>query len=538
MHCRNIVGLTLLVCMVLAQGCGDDGGTSPDTTPPAAVADLAVVSVAQDSVRLAWTAPGDNGNDGTASDYDIRYSTVAVTPANWDQAVKCTGEPSPRAAGGSENFTVSGLTEGTPYFFALKTADEVPNWSALSNVASTSTSPDTTPPASVVDLSIAGQTNNSVELTWTAPGDDGTQGTVSEYDIRYSTSTITPANWDQALECTGEPAPQASGSVESFTVSGLIEETQYFFALKAADEVPNWSDLSNVANATTSTVTGYSFLRSWGGTGSGNGQFDFPIGIAVGASGYVYVVDDRNFRIQKFSADGTFVTAWGSLGSGDGEFDDFEGVAVDDDGNVYVADSDNGRVQKFTSDGIFIKSWAQTGSGSGMLEYPCGIAVAPSGNIYLADWYGGVHEYTADGVSVRQWGGTGAGDGEFTHPYGVAVDGMGNVYVTDDGGDRVQKFTSEGMFLLKWGSTGSGAGQFDGIFHAAVGPAGNLFVADSGNNRIQKFTSDGFFLLEWGSEGNGAGQFDYPVGIAVDASGSVYVVDTDNDRVQVFAPAP
>ena len=533
---RNIIVVSLLAGISLAYGCGDDGGTSPDTTPPAAVADLTVVGVAQDSVRLAWTAPGDNGNTGTASEYDIRYSTAAITPANWDQAMECAGEPAPQASGSIENFTVSGLTEGTPYFFTLRTADEVPNWSGLSNVASTATSPETTPPAAVADLAVGNVTNSSVELTWTAPGDDSTQGTATQYDIRYSTAAITPANWDQATECTGEPAPQASGSGESFMVSGLIEETQYFFALKAADEVPNWSGLSNVANATTSAITGYVFVTSWGSFGSEAGQFDFPIDVAVDGSGYVYICDEANARVQKFTADGTFVTEWGSEGSGEGEFGDFEGIAVDDGGNVYCSDSGNSRVQKFTSGGVFARSWGQDGSGTGDLGYPCGIAVAPSGHVYVADWYGGVHKYTSDGSSVRQWGGAGTGDGEFAHPYGVAVDQMGNVYVSDDGGDRIQKFTSEGVFLLEWGSTGSGDGQFDAPFHIAVGPAGNVFVADSRNSRIQKFTSEGVFLLKWGSEGTGDGQFDYPVGVTVDGAGNVYVIDTDNNRIQVFAP--
>jgi hypothetical protein len=451
--------------------------------------------------------------------------------------MECTGEPTPQASGSSESFGVSGLSEGTPYFFALKAADEVPNWSGLSNVASTATSPERIPPAAVTDFAVAGVTHNSVQLRWTAPGDDSTQGTASQYDIRYSTAWVTQANWDQASQCSDEPSPQAAGSTERYTVTGLVEETPYYFAMKAADEVPNWSQLSNMTGTTTYAVTGYEFVTSWGTTGSQAGQFDFPVDVAVDGSGYVYVVDEMNFRVQKFTSEGVFVGEWGSRGTGEGQFQYFEGIAVDDVGNVYVADSGNGRVQKFTSDGIFVKSWAQTGSGSGVLEYPCGIAVAPSGNVYLADWYGGVHEYTSDGASVRQWGGAGTGDGQFTHPYGVAVDHLDNVYVGDDGGDRIQKFTSEGVFLLKWGSHGSADGQFDEPYHVAVGPAGNVYIADSRNNRIQKFTSDGVFLLKWGIEGTGEGQFDYPVGITVDNQGNVYVVDSDNDRVQVFAPA-
>jgi hypothetical protein len=112
--------------------------TSPppaDTTPPATVTDLSVSEVTTDSVTLTWTAPGDDGNIGTASEYDIRYSTSSITEANWNLASQVLGEPKPSVAGSMETFVVTGLSPGTTYYFALKTADEVPNWSGLSNVA-------------------------------------------------------------------------------------------------------------------------------------------------------------------------------------------------------------------------------------------------------------------------------------------------------------------------------------------------------------------------------------------------------------------
>jgi len=110
---------------------------------------------------------------------------------------------------------------------------------------------DTIPPDAVTDLTVSESTINSVTLIWTAPGDDGNVSTASTYDIRYSTSEITDANWASATQCTGEPAPQSAGSTESFVVTGLSAGTTYYFALKTANEVPNWSDLSNVPSGTT-----------------------------------------------------------------------------------------------------------------------------------------------------------------------------------------------------------------------------------------------------------------------------------------------
>jgi len=87
---------------------------------------------------------------------------------------------------------------------------------------------------------------NTITLTWTAPGDDLDVGTASLYDLRYSDSPITEANWGQATRAIGEPTPKIAGSTETFTVSGLYPDTLYYFAIKAADEVPNWSTLSPV----------------------------------------------------------------------------------------------------------------------------------------------------------------------------------------------------------------------------------------------------------------------------------------------------
>ncbi len=203
------------------------------------------------SITLTWTAPGDDGTIGTAMQYDIRHAASPITEANWEAAVQVDGEPAPQPTGSAESFIVEGLSSGTTYYFAIKAADEVPNWSVLSNVVSRQTLDEEIPPAVIADLAAGNATAASITLTWTAPGDDGSSGTASVYDIRYSTSPITDANWDGAVQVDNEPGPQTAGSNESFTVGGLNPDTTYYFAIKTADEVPNWSGLSNVGSAKT-----------------------------------------------------------------------------------------------------------------------------------------------------------------------------------------------------------------------------------------------------------------------------------------------
>lgn len=88
-------------------------------------------------------------------------------------------------------------------------------------------------------------------------------------------------------------------------------------------------------------------LATWDTWGRGNGQFIYPVGIAIDRSDYAYVVDRDNNCIQKFTLEGKFVTKWGTGGVARGQFDWPWGVAINSAGDVYVADSRNLRIQKF-----------------------------------------------------------------------------------------------------------------------------------------------------------------------------------------------
>lgn len=115
---------------------------------------------------------------------------------------------------------------------------------------------DTTRPAKVTDLKVASSTGNTLTLAWTASGDDGTVNRASYYDIRYSTTPISDATWNDATKITNPPVPSAPGLTESYVVLDLTAQTKYYFALKTADEMNNWSSLSNIANGTTSSGGG------------------------------------------------------------------------------------------------------------------------------------------------------------------------------------------------------------------------------------------------------------------------------------------
>lgn len=110
-----------------------------DDNPPSAITDLAATPVSANQIALTWTSPGNDGATGRAATYDLRYSTSPIDPGNFDSATKVDHLPSPQSVGASESFEITGLNPATTYYFALKSADEAPNWSPISNLPSAAT---------------------------------------------------------------------------------------------------------------------------------------------------------------------------------------------------------------------------------------------------------------------------------------------------------------------------------------------------------------------------------------------------------------
>jgi hypothetical protein len=208
--------------------------TVPDTTAPAAITNLAVTLNPNGSVNLTWTAPGDDGSVGTATSYDIRYSTVPINATNWANATNATGEPTPGVAGTAQKMSIAGLAEGFTYYFAIVASDEVPNDSPLSNVVNvTLASPtDTTPPATPTGVQAVAETTG-IRVTWTAVSD----ADLNHYAIYRSTNNAT---FTLVTNVT-------SGT--SYLDTNVVNGTTYYYKLTATDDSENESPFSTTTKA-------------------------------------------------------------------------------------------------------------------------------------------------------------------------------------------------------------------------------------------------------------------------------------------------
>ena len=157
--------------------------------------------------------------------------------------------------------------------------------------------------------------STSATLTWTAPGDDGSIGRATRYDLRYSSLPITSINFTQAKAATGVPLPKTAGSPESFTVTGLASDSAYYLAVKAVDDAGNWSLISNVAIRPAQTAgfgreaLAVSFSTPWPNPSRDVARFAYQLPLAAAMQVDAFDISGRHVR--------TIASGWHDAGAGE-----------------------------------------------------------------------------------------------------------------------------------------------------------------------------------------------------------------------------
>lgn len=190
-------------------------------------------------------------------------------------------------------------------------------------------------------------------------------------------------------------------------------------------------------------------LGKKGVAGDGEDTFRQPSDVLVAPNGDIFVADghgaDGNNRIVKLSSDGTFIKAWGQTGVGPGDFRDPHALAMDSTGRLFVGDRRNRRIQLFDQDGNHLATWTQFGG-------PSGLYIDANDVLYSADsesnaqtnpgWKRGIRigsvtdgfvtAFIPDPEPDQDGKGTSAAEG-------VGVDSAGNVYGAEVGPQAMRK---------------------------------------------------------------------------------------------------
>jgi len=303
------------------------------------------------------------------------------------------------------------------------------------------------------------------------------------------------------------------------------------------------------------------------GYGGDNGPatsalLNYPRGVAVDASGNLYIADSNNNRIRKVSGgvittvagDGNFGYIGDGMPATSSWLNGPDGVTVDSAGNIFIADTGNGRIRRVTGgtistvagNGTFGYNGDNMAATSAELTSPAGVAVDSADNIYIAD-LGNNRVRKVSAGTITMVAGVGAlgstsgfgynGDNipaataELYGPWGVALDASGNLYIADTDNNRIRKVAG-GIITTVAGDAGLYAPS--GV---ALDAAGNLYIADTDNYRLLEVAGGIITTLAGGGNPVGlngpatSAQLEYPIGIAVDASGNIYIADLLADRV-------
>jgi sugar lactone lactonase YvrE len=299
-------------------------------------------------------------------------------------------------------------------------------------------------------------------------------------------------------------------------------------------------DLSPTAvwNQSATTVAG----AQSGISGSSNGYLNSPGSLTISTDDILYIADQDNNRVVVVNlTSSTIIRNLGSVqGAASNQFYWPNDISVTET-SIYVLDSKNYRVQKWSINGTN----PSTVPGTGSIHYSFYMFMDKYGSLYVSVLDDNTVIRFAPNSSVfltiAGTGSSGAQSNRLSSPYGIFVDDNLTLYIADYNNNRIQMWkygASTGTTVVGTGTSGATLAELNNPSAVLVDTNGYMYIADSGNNRIVRWapnsTSGICIVACTGSSGTNSNRLNYPSALAFDSNGSLYVCDLSNNRVQKF----
>ncbi len=461
-----------------------------------------VANAGNTQVSLTWNA------SAGATSYEVYEATTNGGPYS---SVNVTS---------NTNYTVTGLTNGTTYYFVVRAINSV---GTSSNSTQANATPAVPPPSAPTGVAASGG-NGQVQINW-----NSVSGATS-YNIYWSTASgVTPQNGTKIANVTSP-----------YTQTGLTNGTIYYYVVTAVNSSGESAASTPQAQATPSSGSTLPSAPTGVAASGGNGQVQINWNSVSGATSYniywstasgvtpqngtkianvtspytqtgltngtiyYYVVTAVNSSGESAastpqaqatpSSGGSVVTHTYSVGTGP------RGIAIDSSGNIWVTNNGSNTVTKLSSSGSTLGTYP-------VGTYPVGISIDSAGNVWVAN--GNSNTVTKLSSSGSILGTYPAG----TAPRGILIDTSGNVWVTDHiSSGTVTKLSSSGSILGTYpvGNT---------PFGIAINTSGNVWVANWGSINVTELNSSGSTIGTYPVGGN-------PLGTAIDAYGNVWLTNS------------
>ncbi len=252
-----------------------------------------------------------------------------------------------------------------------------------------------------------------------------------------------------------------------------------------------------------------------------------PSGVATNSKGQIVVIEMDHPQISVFETDGVKVQSFGTKGTSKGQFVFPVGVVVDTKDNIYVFDQHNRCIQKFSPEGHFLSSVDSMGSGRLSLRHSTSLAYNKNKDLIYVSVISKIQVFTSDLFFHKTFQ-----TGSF-YPNCLCCDDSGYVYMANS--NQVQVFTAEGEFVRKFGSSEKRPGQLSFLKGFAVND--DVLYTYLSNGLVSMFTVAGDIVGSFDVQGcNGFVPHWTRKAIAVNGNGTIFLVDFGYNRILIFSP--